>query len=78
MDGRVGTSAKTIIKRERLVRLMTQAEIGNVLGISNRTISLTESRRFAPSANYRRRFAEFYGLREDELFDEEGFARKFQ
>lgn len=51
---------------------MTQAELGDAVGVTRQTVAAIEQRRYSPSLETAFRMASVFGCRLDELFEYEG------
>ncbi len=66
----------TKLKSLRLERNLSLFDVGKVVEIRDNVLSVYERRRSAIYPKHRRALATFYGIPEEELF-EDGFAREF-
>ncbi|CAN5301649.1 helix-turn-helix transcriptional regulator [soil metagenome] len=56
------------VRIEREARGMTQAELGQAIGLTRQTVAAIEQRRYSPSLETAFRIAKLFGLGLDNLF----------
>jgi hypothetical protein len=66
---------ETKIRQLRKARGETIFGVGRIVGLRDFPLSLFERRRMAVFPKYRKALADYYGMEESELFDEDDFAK---
>ena len=65
----------TQLRRYRMTMNLSISKLSQQAGVNVTTLSLAERRKLAPGAVFRRTLADFFGVPEDILFSDAGFAR---
>ena len=58
------------MRRLRVVRELTQGQLGDALGVSRQTVNAIETERYTPSLPLALALARFFGTTVEEMFDD--------